>query len=76
MQDTLVTLTLPQNYVGQILDGIRCREEAYRHTAEYLENGAVEDVSFVCEEVTDAEEARDLAEFYQEIIACITNQVR
>ena len=33
MPDELVTLTLPRNVVGQILDGLRCREQAYRDTA-------------------------------------------
>jgi len=76
MSNDTVTLTLSRNYAGQIIDGLQCREDAYRKTAEYLETGIVQDLSFVCEEVSDADEARSLADLYAEIIHEINQQMQ
>jgi len=35
MKEHIVTLHLSIDHAGQMLDGIRCREEAYRRTAKY-----------------------------------------
>ena len=78
MQDNMITLTLSHNHVGQILDGLRVREQAYRDTARYLEYGITPGpgATFVMEEVSDAEEARNLADFYREIIEAVEPQMR
>ena len=76
MPDELVNLKLPRNHVGHILDGLRCREQAYRDTAEYLETGRPPAPDFAIEEVRDTEEARSLAEFYREIIESVEQQLR
>jgi len=34
-----LTITLPRHDLGQIIDGLCCRQEAYRKTAEYHEPG-------------------------------------
>ena len=76
MNGKIVTLHISENHAGQMLDGIRCREEAYRRTAEYLDSEIPADLYFVCEEVKDAEEARNLATIYQEIIDSVEQQLR
>ena len=76
MKEHVTTLHLSFDHAGQMLDGIRCREEAYRQTAEYLNSGKLADPYFVCEEVKDAEEARNLAATYQEIIESLEQQLR
>jgi hypothetical protein len=74
-QDT-VKLELPRNDVGQIIDGLCCRLDAYRKTAEYFETGSCSDAGFVIEEVTDAAEARELEERYAQLIRALQEQVR
>src|SRR5438477_5401037 len=43
--------------LGQILDGLRARREAWKNTAIYLHDGFFRDDAFVCEECNDAYEA-------------------
>jgi hypothetical protein len=62
--------------LGQILDGLRVRAEAWRNTAEYFETGLVPDDSFICEECRDADEATTIANHYDRIIALIEGQVQ
>ena len=69
-----VTITLPRDDLGQIIDGLCCRQDAYRKTAEYHETGTCSDLGFVVEEVTDAEEARDLERRYAYLIKMIREQ--
>lgn len=76
MHGETVTLTLSRNYAGQIIDGLQCREDAYRQTAEYLETGLVQNSDFIVEEVSDASEARSLADFYAQIIHTISQQMK
>ncbi len=61
--------------VGQILDGIRCRQQAWTDTAIYLRDGYFHDDAFVCEECSDFTKAQNIADFYQRIIANIERQV-
>jgi len=70
-----VTITLPRDDLGQIIDGLCCRQDAYRKTAEYHETGTCSDPTFVVEEVTDAEEARALEARYAGIIAALQAQL-
>lgn len=49
------------NDLGQLLDGLRIRAEAWLKTAEYLEGGHVADESFICEECSDPQEAKSIA---------------
>jgi hypothetical protein len=69
------TIRLPSNDLGQALDGLRCREEAWRNTARYFETGESPTEFFLAEECRDAEEARAIAEHYQRIIAAIETQM-
>lgn len=67
---------LEGNDLGQVLDGLRVRVDAWRKTAEYLEQGYVADDSFVCEECSDPEEAKSIALHYERIISQIEQQVQ
>ena len=69
-------LRLESNDLGQLLDGLRIRANAWRNTAEYLESGYVSDDSFVCEECSDSEEAKSIALHYEKIITQIEQQVQ
>ncbi len=59
--------------LGQLIDGLEARADAWRLTAVYLETGKAPD-GFVIEECEDAEEARRIAEHYDRILDTITQQ--
>lgn len=71
--DTVVQLTLPRNYVGQILDGLEVLIEQWEATAAYFRTGEVGDTTI--RECSDAEEAEWIAGFYREISDGIQQQV-
>ncbi|HPD48559.1 MAG TPA: hypothetical protein P5279_01515 [Anaerohalosphaeraceae bacterium] len=73
MQDQLITLRLPANTVGQIIDGLTQRMLVWQATAEYLQRGRT-DITDTIEECSDAQEAQALADWYQQIIQEITRQ--
>jgi hypothetical protein len=64
------------NDLGQLLDGLRGRADAWLKTAEYLSTGHVTDESFVCEECSDPQEAKSIAQHYEKIINQIEQQVQ
>lgn len=64
------------NDLGQLLDGLRVRAEAWLKTAHYLETGQVADESFVCEECSDPDEAKSIGQHYEKIISQIEQQVQ
>jgi hypothetical protein len=72
--DKEVTLKLPSNMVGQILDGLRERTKVWRETEQYMEVGYTDEPCII-EECSDANEARSIAEYYEEIIGCIEKQL-
>ncbi|MCB0768154.1 MAG: hypothetical protein KDC03_07155 [Flavobacteriales bacterium] len=59
--------------LGQLIDGLEARADAWRLTAVYLETGESPD-GFVIEECSDAEEARRIAEHYKRIIGTVVEQ--
>ena len=61
--------------IGQVLDGLRCRQESWANTAIYIHNEYFPDDSFVCEECSDANEAQRIADMYQRIISTIEGQI-
>ena len=71
----ILTICLDSDDVGQLLDGLRCRAEAWHGTAEYMETGYSARDDFVVEECSDAEEARAIAAHYDRIISSIEAQV-
>ena len=71
----ILTIRLDSDDVGQLLDGLRCRTEAWHGTAEYMETGYCVRDDFMIEECRDAEEARAIAAHYDRIISSIEKQV-
>jgi hypothetical protein len=69
-------ISLERNDLGQLLNGLRCRVEAWTKTAEYLVTGYAADDSFVCEECNDPNEAKSIARHYKQIICRIERQVK
>lgn len=69
-------ITLERDDLGQLLDGLRARADAWHKTAEYLEHGYVADDSFVCEECSDPEEAKSIAIYYDRIITQLEQQIQ
>lgn len=61
--------------LGQILDGLRCRQESWSNTAIFLRDGFFPDDAFVCEECSDAKEAQKIADYYERIITTLERQV-
>lgn len=74
--NAILTLRLPHNDVGQILDGLDARLQSWRATAEYLESGHAPSDDFIAEECHRPEEAAAIARHYQSIIAKIETQLR
>lgn len=70
------TVLLSSHDLGQLLDGLRARAEAWTKTGEFLETGYTSDDSLVCEECSDPEEAKSIAAHYQRIITQIEQQVQ
>ena len=70
-----IYLVLGDNEVGQIIDGLLIREEAWLNTAKYLETEELpNDEFFLIEECSDADEARNIASDYRAIIEKIQKQ--
>ena len=61
--------------LGQVLDGLRCRQQSWANTAIYLHDEYFPDDSFVCEECSDANEAQRIADMYERIITTIEGQI-
>lgn len=61
--------------LGQLLDGLHVRSEAWQKTSEYLKSGYASEESFICEECSNANEAAAIASHYLKIIALIERQV-
>ncbi len=60
--------------LGQLVDGLEVRADAWRNTANYLSTGETPTYDFVVEECIDAHEAQRLADHYDCIIAQILEQ--
>ena len=68
-------LTLDSLDVGQILDGLRSRQESWANTAIFLRDGYFPNGAFLCEECSDPGEAQRIADDYQRIIVSIEQQI-
>ena len=60
--------------LGQLIDGLEARADAWRNTANYITTGEAPTDDFLAEECRDAEEAERLAEHYDRIIATLIKQ--
>lgn len=70
-----IQIVLNAHDIGQLLDGLRIRLDAWTKTADYLESGHSAYDAFVCEECSDSEEASCIADHYRRIISEIERQV-
>jgi hypothetical protein len=68
-----ISLKLPELAVGQILDALYQRVEAWNYTADFLETENIVEGRFI-EECSDPNEARGIVRYYKEIIQMIENQ--
>lgn len=71
--DKNITLNLPLLMVGQILDALYMRLETWEYTKEYLNTGHVREPNLI-EECSNPDEARQIADYYKEIIKSIEKQ--
>ena len=70
------TFTLNENDLGQLLDGLAIRAEAWEKTADYLRDGrGREGDLFVMEDCSESTEADAIAEHYRSIIKKIRRQM-
>ncbi|HBG27837.1 MAG: hypothetical protein A2Y10_06810 [Planctomycetes bacterium GWF2_41_51] len=72
--EQMVLLKLPRMMVGQIIDGLRERQNVWQLTAEYMETGETSEPCII-EECSDADEANNIAAYYEEIINKIQSQL-
>lgn len=72
--DDAMAIRLPRNDIGQIVDALCVRRDDWRYTQRYLEED-YEEPERVIEECSDADEARRIADYYDEIIAKIRSQI-
>jgi hypothetical protein len=68
-----ITLTMPSLMVGQILDALYMRMESWEYTEEYLNTGHARE-PYCIEECSNPDEARQIADYYKEIIKSIEEQ--
>lgn len=72
----LYSIELDDLDLGQLLDGLDCRAEAWQRTAQYLQTEEMPDSEFfIVEECSDPEEADSIAGHYRSIISKIRNQM-
>lgn len=72
----MIRIELSDIDLGQTLDALDTRAEAYEKTAAYYEGEPTKGDFFVIEEVNDAYEARRIAEHFRSIMAKIQEQWR
>ncbi len=70
------SIRLKSNDLGQLLDGLRHRLDAWLETATYMESGYTHREDFIVEECRDADEARAIAANYERIITTIQRQIK
>ncbi|MDP6542436.1 MAG: hypothetical protein QGH60_00510 [Phycisphaerae bacterium] len=71
--DKTITLTLPDLFVGQILDVLRQEQEAWVYTRSYF-LGEPLDMDRLIKDGSTAEGARKMVDYYQEIIDAVERQ--
>jgi hypothetical protein len=69
----MLRIELSENDLGQLLEGLEARAEAWEKTADYHRTGE-SPPDFIVEECNDAHEADGIASHYRSIIAKIRKQ--
>jgi hypothetical protein len=72
----MIRIELSDIDLGQTLDALDTRAEAYEKTAAALDGESAEGEFFLIEEVNDAYEARRIADHFRSIMAKIQEQWR
>jgi hypothetical protein len=75
LSDRTVTLVLPRDFAGQIVDGLSVLIEQWDATAEYHEHGQTTGEPIIIREAKDANEAIWIANFYRAIRGSILEQI-
>jgi hypothetical protein len=70
----LYHIYLEETDLGQMLDGLECRADAWEKTAHYHRTGE-SPPDFIVEECNDAEEASNIAAHYRLILSKIEHQM-
>ena len=69
------TIELSESEIGQLIDGLCVRRDAWQGTFQYLDKGELPSPDFIIEEVDNAEEAETLMLAYEDLIETIQEQV-
>ena len=69
-----IRIELDPNDLGQAVDGLEVRAEAWENTAAYLRTGKSPNEFFMPEECRGAEEAESIARHYRSILQQIRRQ--
>jgi hypothetical protein len=67
-------IKISSNNLGQIIDGLKQREEAYHITAEYYETGNIDSDQQIVE-VSGQDEAINMTKLYRDLIADLEGQM-
>jgi len=67
-------IRLEEDDLGQLLGGLKAREDCWRRTADYLRSGCSGEFSNASEECSDESEADRMAEWYAKLIRAIERQ--
>ena len=67
-------IRLEENDLGQLLEGLDVRAEAWERTADYLRSGYI-DGDYVVEECSKPEEADGIATHYRRLLRTIREQM-
>lgn len=67
-------LRLGENDFGQIIEGLKMRDDSWRRTADYFRSGQNIDDNFAIEECNGEHEANQMALFYSRIIRNLERQ--
>lgn len=67
MTDKVITISLPESDLAQMLDALFVRRDDWRYTQRYLEEG-YEEPERIIEDCKGPEEAREIADHYDRII--------
>ena len=73
--NALLTITMKDNDLGQILDALCVRRDAWRNTELYYHNGTCTE-DMLIEDCDGEEEARFLADQYDSIIVELQSQIK
>jgi hypothetical protein len=73
VMDRMITLTLPDWFVGQIIDVLRLEQDAWAYTLSYFLGGPL-DMERMIKAGSKPTEAQKMVDFYQDIIDAVERQ--